>query len=66
MNYRCVVAYGKARIISGPEEKVTALDAITEHILPGRTDEVKSWFEHECDKQSKIPESDLKLNPSTK
>ena len=44
LNYRSVVAYGKARAVDDPEEKLAALDAITEHILPGRTAEVFLCF----------------------
>lgn len=44
MNYRSVVALGKAQAVKDPEEKAFALDAITEHILPGRTKEVSTLF----------------------
>jgi len=36
MNYRSVVALGKAVLVSVPEEKLQALQAFTEKILPGR------------------------------
>ena len=36
MNYRSVVALGKATLVSAPQEKVDALHAFTEKILPGR------------------------------
>jgi nitroimidazol reductase NimA-like FMN-containing flavoprotein (pyridoxamine 5'-phosphate oxidase superfamily) len=41
MNYRSVVALGTAREVSDPEEKRAALDAIVEHVVPGRTAEVR-------------------------
>jgi nitroimidazol reductase NimA-like FMN-containing flavoprotein (pyridoxamine 5'-phosphate oxidase superfamily) len=36
MNYRSVVILGTATLISNPEEKLAALLALSEHILPGR------------------------------
>ena len=41
MNYRSVVVLGKAHLISDPGEKNKALEALTEHIVPGRWDEVR-------------------------
>lgn len=36
MNYRSVVIYGSPRFVDDPEEKMAALAAITEHVIPGR------------------------------
>lgn len=36
MNYRSVVVLGKATLVQDPEEKIAALRALSEHILPGR------------------------------
>jgi uncharacterized protein len=36
MNYRSVVVLGKAALVEDPEEKMAALHALSEHILPGR------------------------------
>jgi nitroimidazol reductase NimA-like FMN-containing flavoprotein (pyridoxamine 5'-phosphate oxidase superfamily) len=36
MNYRSVVALGNAAVVDGPTEKLEALRAFTEKILPGR------------------------------
>src|SRR5262249_31303593 len=36
MNYRSVVVLGTATVVQDPEEKLAALRAISEHILPGR------------------------------
>lgn len=36
MNYRSVVAFGTALLVSDPDEKLEALRALTEHIVPGR------------------------------
>jgi hypothetical protein len=36
MNYRSVVALGKATVVDAPKEKLEALHAFTEKILPGR------------------------------
>ena len=40
MNYRSVVALGVAREIEGPE-KIAALRAVAEHVMPGRWDDVR-------------------------
>ena len=36
MNYRSVVVFGKAKIVTDEKEKYAALKALTEHIVPGR------------------------------
>jgi len=36
MNYRSVVVLGRARAVSDPREKLEALRAFTEHVMPGR------------------------------
>ena len=36
MNYRSVVILGKATLVDHPEEKLSALRILSEHILPGR------------------------------
>jgi nitroimidazol reductase NimA-like FMN-containing flavoprotein (pyridoxamine 5'-phosphate oxidase superfamily) len=36
MNYRSVVAFGETRVVDDPDEKLRALEAVTEHITPGR------------------------------
>jgi nitroimidazol reductase NimA-like FMN-containing flavoprotein (pyridoxamine 5'-phosphate oxidase superfamily) len=36
MNYRSVVILGKATLVDDPQEKLEALNALSEHILPGR------------------------------
>ncbi len=36
MNYRSVVVFGVPRIVDDPTEKWEALEAITEHVVPGR------------------------------
>ena len=41
MNYRSVVALGKARLVTDAEEKRKALERFTNHIVPGRWDEVR-------------------------
>ena len=35
-NYRSVVVMGSARVLEEPEEKLAALEAVVEHIVPGR------------------------------
>lgn len=41
MNYRSVVVLGKAVRVEGSDEKMAALQAITEHIVPGRWAEAR-------------------------
>jgi len=41
MNYRSVMAIGRTRAIGELEEKEAALRALVEHIVPGRSDEVR-------------------------
>ena len=36
MNYRSLVAFGKARLVSDPDEKMQAFRALLDHLLPGR------------------------------
>jgi nitroimidazol reductase NimA-like FMN-containing flavoprotein (pyridoxamine 5'-phosphate oxidase superfamily) len=36
MNYRSAVIFGAARLVTEPTEKVAALRAVTEHLVPGR------------------------------
>ena len=41
MNYRSVVILGKAEMVTDIDEKNKALEAFTEHIIPGRWNEVR-------------------------
>lgn len=41
VNYRSVVIYGKAKVVTDEEEKNRALEAFTEHIVPGRWADVR-------------------------
>ena len=41
MNYRSVVVLGEARPVEGPGERLAALEAFTERLVPGRWDEVR-------------------------
>lgn len=36
MNYRAVVLFGKGKAIEGKADKLSALEAVTEHVMPGR------------------------------
>jgi nitroimidazol reductase NimA-like FMN-containing flavoprotein (pyridoxamine 5'-phosphate oxidase superfamily) len=47
MNYRSVVVLGKATLVEDPEEKLTALRVLSEHILPGRWDDSRQPNERE-------------------
>ena len=41
INYRSVVVFGRARVVESEEEKGAALEAFTEHIVPGRWADVR-------------------------
>jgi uncharacterized protein len=47
MNYRSVVALGKATLVDAPEEKRKALHAFTEKIIPGRWNDARQPNEKE-------------------
>jgi uncharacterized protein len=47
INYRSVVILGRARVVEDPVEKTAALRCFTNHILPGRGDEVRSPSDRE-------------------
>lgn len=47
MNYRSVVVFGRAGVIEGRKEKMSALTALSEHMIPGRWDEVREPNERE-------------------
>jgi len=47
MNYRSVVILGTATLVDNPEEKLKALRALSEHILPQRWDDVRQPNEKE-------------------
>ncbi len=41
MNYRSVVIFGRAVLVDDPEEKLAALRALSEQVIPGRWDDVR-------------------------
>ena len=41
MNYRSVLVFGRATVVDDPEEKMTALVALSEHIVRGRWADVR-------------------------
>ena len=47
MNYRSVVVYGEPRLVDDPEEKRAALDAITDHVISGRSAEARPMNDQE-------------------
>ena len=47
MNYRSVVVFGLASAIEDPPAKVAALRALSEHMIPGRWDDVRGPNERE-------------------
>ena len=47
MNYRSVVVFGRATLVDDREEKLAALRALSEHMIPGRWAEVRGPNEAE-------------------
>lgn len=47
MNYRSVVVFGRALLVEDPEEKMSALVALSEHIIRGRWNDVREPTELE-------------------
>jgi hypothetical protein len=47
MNYRSVVVFGRATLIEEREAKLAALFALSEHMVPGRWEEVREPTEAE-------------------
>jgi uncharacterized protein len=47
MNYRSVVILGKARFVTDPAEKMAAMRCFTNHIVPGRWEEVRAASDQE-------------------
>ena len=41
VNYRSAVIFGKGHLIEDQQEKLTALQAVTEHLIPGRWQEAR-------------------------
>lgn len=52
MNYRSVVVLGKAVLVDDPAEKLAALRALSEHILPGRWDDSRQPNDRELKQTS--------------
>ncbi len=47
MNYRSVVIFGQAKVVEDPAEKAQALKIFTEHVAPGRWQDVRPPTEKE-------------------
>src|SRR6266478_6802302 len=47
MNYRSVVVFGRATVVEGSDAKIAALRALSEHMIPGRWDDVRAPNERE-------------------
>src|SRR5271155_3010363 len=52
MNYRSVVILGTARLVADPAEKLAALRALSEHIIPGRWDDARQPNDNELKQTS--------------
>jgi nitroimidazol reductase NimA-like FMN-containing flavoprotein (pyridoxamine 5'-phosphate oxidase superfamily) len=49
MNYRSVVVHGAARVVDDPAEKARLLDALVDHLLPGRRDQLRAMTDGELE-----------------
>jgi nitroimidazol reductase NimA-like FMN-containing flavoprotein (pyridoxamine 5'-phosphate oxidase superfamily) len=47
MNYRSVTVFGTARLVEDYDKKVHGMRVISEHVMPGRWDELREPFENE-------------------
>jgi nitroimidazol reductase NimA-like FMN-containing flavoprotein (pyridoxamine 5'-phosphate oxidase superfamily) len=47
MNYRSVLVLGRARVLREPAEKLAALEAVVEHVVPGRWEDARRPTEKE-------------------
>lgn len=54
MNYRSATVFGKPRLLEGRDEKVHAMRRISEHLMPGRWDELRAPHENEIKKTGVI------------
>ncbi len=52
INYRSVVALGRARLVDDPQEKMRALQLITDHVVPRRWEQVRGPNELELKQTS--------------
>jgi nitroimidazol reductase NimA-like FMN-containing flavoprotein (pyridoxamine 5'-phosphate oxidase superfamily) len=49
LNYRSAMVFGTARAVDDPQEKASALEAVVEHIAPGRTADARAPSRKELD-----------------
>jgi nitroimidazol reductase NimA-like FMN-containing flavoprotein (pyridoxamine 5'-phosphate oxidase superfamily) len=47
LNYRSVIVFGTPRVVTDPDERTAAFEAITNHVLPGRWEEARQPNEKE-------------------
>ncbi len=47
MNYRSVIVFGQARLVEDPDEKMAVLEAVTDHVTPGRWEDSRPPTEEE-------------------
>jgi nitroimidazol reductase NimA-like FMN-containing flavoprotein (pyridoxamine 5'-phosphate oxidase superfamily) len=47
MNYRSVVAFGEAKVVSDPDKKMAAFKALLDHLVPGRWEDSRQPDEKE-------------------
>jgi nitroimidazol reductase NimA-like FMN-containing flavoprotein (pyridoxamine 5'-phosphate oxidase superfamily) len=65
VNYRSVVMFGNAKAVADPEEKLAALRALSDHMIPGRWEDVRAPNQRELQQtivlSLKIDEASAKI-----
>jgi nitroimidazol reductase NimA-like FMN-containing flavoprotein (pyridoxamine 5'-phosphate oxidase superfamily) len=65
MNYRSVVVFGTATVVDDSEKKFEVLHALTDHLIRGRSDEIRRPSTHELKRTLREPvERERKRNNS--
>ena len=62
MNYRSVTVHGTATLIEG-DERVHALSVISEHLMPGRSEEVRPSHEKEIQVEIESASAKISMGP---
>ena len=54
LNYESVVLFGKGNLISNTEEKLHALKSVSDHLIPGRWEEVRHLLPKSSKRQKSL------------
>ena len=56
VNYRSVMAFGTARLVTDEAEKLAALDGFVDRFFPGRSKEIRPANKQEIDNEANVPD----------